>query len=205
MDEIIVAANPPIIGIAVRLTNSIGEIFATPAQARTTPETGENERKIPADNCIGIASVAVDMPRFVAAAGANPDKLKNAAFPEPDNNVTIPMIETSKIIIIDEFSPKWSDKCIKPSIKPIVSNPITKICAAIISETTLANTSPMPCKYTFNEAATFLPSFVWIRSNNIEIVSEKNIAVTTSILIDEIAKRLNVSNKAKGRIGRIAK
>ena len=54
MDEIIVAANPPIIGIAVRLTNSIGEIFATPAQARTTPETGENERKIPADNCIGI-------------------------------------------------------------------------------------------------------------------------------------------------------
>ena len=79
------ATRPPIIGIAVRLTSSIGEIPATPAQAITTPATGENERKIPDDSCIGRANAAVDTPSVEAICGARSEKLKNGALPEPDN------------------------------------------------------------------------------------------------------------------------
>lgn len=73
----------PAIGIAVRLTTSIGDTFAMPDTATITAVMGDTLRAILEANCIGKSIATGAIAIFPATTGARAAKAKNGALPDP--------------------------------------------------------------------------------------------------------------------------
>ncbi len=101
------ATKPAIIGIKVRRIKATGVTPTAPAMAIMAPATGEIERMIPQDSCMGLTKEAALPPKPEATSGANAAKLEKAPTPEPVNTLTIPTTLVKTTVIPFNPNPKF--------------------------------------------------------------------------------------------------
>lgn len=97
------ATKPAIIGIKVRRINATGVTPTAPAMAIVALATGEIDRMIPQDNCMGLTKEAALPPKPEATSGANAAKLEKAPTPEPVNKLTIPTTPVKTTVVSDHI------------------------------------------------------------------------------------------------------
>ena len=141
-------------------TMSMISSSAMPEMAITTPATGDIQRPMPEDSCIGRAMVAVETPIWAVTSGTSGPKAYQDALPEPSSmpakNV---IIDINAMVMMGALltAARVLDMIVIPPNSLMAS---AKTAAPIRILTTFANEFPMAFITTLKSAVTSFLSFL---------------------------------------------